>query len=83
MAWQDIFTGNQPGLSDDDKSQLANSGLLSAGLSVLANNRSPGTTPMQALSGGLLGGIQSAQQGGQQLVQDRYKQSQMQFQQSQ
>lgn len=68
MAWQDLFAGNQPGLSDDDKNQLANSGLLSAGLSVLANNRSPGTTPMQALSGGLLGGIQSAQQGGQQLV---------------
>lgn len=32
MAWQDIFTGQQPGLSDDDKNQLARSGLLQAGL---------------------------------------------------
>lgn len=83
MAWQDIFAGNQPGLSDDDKNQLARGGLLQAGLSALSANGQQGTTPFQALSGGLLGGIQSAQQGGQQLVQDRYKQSQMQFQQSQ
>lgn len=71
MAWQDLFTGNQPGLSDDDKNQLATSGLLQAGLSGLAANRSPGTTPFQALSGGLLSGIQSAQQGGQKLVNQR------------
>lgn len=61
MAWQDIFTGNQPGLSDDDKKSLANSGLLQAGLQTLAANGQRGTTPFQALSGGLLGGIQSAQ----------------------
>jgi hypothetical protein len=32
MAWQDIFVGNQPGLNDEDKNQLARSGLLQAGL---------------------------------------------------
>jgi len=61
MAWQDIFTGNQPGLSDSDKSSLANGGLLNAGLSILSANSQPGVSPFQAISGGLLGGIQSAQ----------------------
>lgn len=40
MAWQDIFAGNQPGLSDDDKNQLARGGLLQAGLQALAANNS-------------------------------------------
>lgn len=61
MAWQDIFAGNQPGLSDDDKNQLARSGLLQAGLQALAANNSRQVSPGTALAGGLLGGIQSAQ----------------------
>jgi len=61
MAWQDIFAGNQPGLSDEDRTSLARGGLLQAGLSALSANSQPGVTPIQALSGGLLGGIQSAQ----------------------
>lgn len=52
-------------------------------MATLAANSQPGVTPIQALSGGLLGGIQSAQQGGRQLVQDRFQQAQMQDQQDQ
>jgi hypothetical protein len=40
-------------------------------------------TPIQAISGGLLGGINSAQQGARQLQDDKAQQQRMQFQQSQ
>lgn len=40
-------------------------------------------TPIQAISGGLLGGINSAQQGARQLQDDKFQQQRMQFQQSQ
>lgn len=56
-------------------------GLLQAGLSALAANNSRQVSPGEALAGGLLGGLQSVQQGGQQLIQDRFKQAQMQDQQ--
>lgn len=46
MAWQDIFVGQQPGLSDDDKSQLARGGLLQAGLQTLAASGQRGSTPL-------------------------------------
>lgn len=84
MAWYDgLFTqGNTPSsqLSDDDKKGIANSGLLQAGLSILANNGRPGVTPNQAIAGGLLGGLNSVQQGQNDLVQQRFQQSQQQAQ---
>lgn len=73
MAWQDIFVGQQPGLSEEDRKQLAGQGLLSGALQALVANNSREVTPGAALAGGLLGGIQSAQQGGQQLVKDRFQ----------
>lgn len=32
MAWYDGIVGDQPGLSDEDKHQLARGGLLTGGL---------------------------------------------------
>lgn len=49
----------------------------------MAANSQPGVTPIQAISGGLLGGIQSAQQGARQLQDDRFQQQRMDFQQAQ
>lgn len=83
MAWYDGLIGPTPGASDDERAQLARGGLLQAGLSILSANSQPGVSPGQAIAGGLLGGIQSAQQGGQDLQQQKFKQQQMQFQQSQ
>ena len=40
MAWQDIFVGQQPGLSEDDRKSIARSGLLSGALQALATNNS-------------------------------------------
>ena len=61
MAWQDLFVGQQPGLNDQDRQSLARGGLLQAGLTALAANSQPGVAPIQALSGGLLSGIQASQ----------------------
>jgi hypothetical protein len=86
MAWYDgLFAGNaqgQGGLSDDDKKSLANSGLLQAGLQTLSANSTPGVTPGQALAGGLLGGINSVQQGSQSLIKQRGQAADQQFQQT-
>ena len=49
-----------------------NQGLLRAGLGILAANGRPGTTPFQAISGGLLGGLDSIQQGANDLQRRRY-----------
>lgn len=59
MAWYDGLFTSDSGLNDQDKAKLANQGLLQAGLGILASNGRPGTTPLQALAGGLLGGIGS------------------------
>lgn len=63
MAWYDKFVPNDPDLTEQDRQQLARSGLLQAGLSILANNSAPGVTPIQAISGGILGGLNGIQQG--------------------
>lgn len=86
MAWYDgLFSGSSGagGLSDDDKKTLANSGLLQAGLQILGNNSTPGVTPGQALSSGLLGGLNSVQQGSQSLIKQRSELANQQFQQAQ
>lgn len=61
MAWYSGLFGSNTGLSDQDQSSLANQGLLQAGLGILAANGQPGVTPFQAISGGLLGGLNSVQ----------------------
>jgi hypothetical protein len=61
MAWYDGLIGPTPGASDDERAQLARGGLLQAGLGILQANGQPGVSPMQAISGGLLGGLQAAQ----------------------
>lgn len=63
MAWYDGLFSSDSGLNDQDKSKLANQGLLQAGLGILAANGQRGTTPFQAIAGGLLGGLGSVQQG--------------------
>lgn len=52
--------------------------MLRAGLGILAANGQPGVTPFQALSSGLLGGMDSVQQGASNLQNSRYKQAIMQ-----
>jgi len=47
-------------------------------LGILAANGQPGTTPFQALSGGILGGLDSVQQGATNLQNSRYRQAVMQ-----
>lgn len=83
MAWYDGLLGSTPGATDQERKSLANSGLLNAGLSILSANSQPGVSPIQAISGGLLGGINSAQQGARQLSDDKFQQQRQQFQQSQ
>jgi len=83
MAWQDLFVGQQPGLSDQDRQNLARGGLLQAGLSTFAANNQPGVSPIQAIAGGLLGGIQSSQQSARQLQDDQFQQTRQQFAQAQ
>jgi len=86
MPWYDSLfpgSGSAGGLSDEDKQKLANSGLLQAGLQILGNNSTPGVTPGQALSSGLLGGLNSVQQGSQSLIKQRGELANQQFQQAQ
>lgn len=45
MAWYDGLFTSDSGLGDQDKSKLANQGLLQAGLGILSANGKPGTTP--------------------------------------
>jgi hypothetical protein len=73
MSFLDGLIGPTPGATDDERSALARGGLLNAGLSILAANSQPGVTPIQAISGGLLGGINSAQQGAHQLQDDKFQ----------
>lgn len=61
MAWYSGLFGDTSGLSDQDQSNLANQGLLRAGLGILAANGQRGVTPFQAISSGLLGGADSIQ----------------------
>jgi hypothetical protein len=73
MAWYDGLFGSDSGINDQDKAKLANQGLLQAGLGILAANGRPGTTPFQAIAGGLLGGLGSVQQGTADMQNQRYK----------
>lgn len=83
MAWYDGLLGATPGASEDERANLARSGLLQAGLGVLSANAQPGVAPIQAIAGGLLGGINSAQQGARQLQDDKFQQQRQQFAQTQ
>lgn len=61
MAWYSGLFGDISGLSDQDQKKIANQGLLRAGLGILGANGRPGVTPFQAISSGLLGGLDSVQ----------------------
>lgn len=75
MAWYDNLLGAQQvaGLSPDQQKALNKQGILSGALYTLAHVQDNNGTPMQAIAGGLLAGRQSVQQGGEQLVNDQYK----------
>lgn len=83
MAWYDGLLGATPGATDDERANLARGGLLQAGLGILSANAQPGVAPIQAITGGLLGGINSAQQGARQLQDDKFQQQRQQFAQAQ
>lgn len=50
---------------------------MQAGLSILANSRRPGVSPLASVSNGILSGMNTVQEGQKNITEDSYRQAQL------